>query len=146
MRHKEAKNPIISELIAEQLKNLSYLVENFFKLRLQIIIKSIFNNKFLRKDSLCMEELKILNSATQLLESYLKNIKNISEGLTPQEITLDELTGDFFLIRFLKNVPQIIGADLKKYGPFLIDDIAILPKKEVETLLKREAVILILSN
>lgn len=47
------------------------------------------------------------------------------------------------MIRFLKEVPQIIGTDLKRYGPFLKEDIAVLPKKNIETLLAHHAVVLI---
>ncbi len=41
------------------------------------------------------------------------------------------------LIRFLKDVPSIIGVDLKAHGPFLKEDIAILPWENAESLIRQ---------
>jgi DNA replication factor GINS len=45
------------------------------------------------------------------------------------------------VVRFLVDIPAIIGADLKPYGPFKPEDIATLPLENVEILMKGKAAI-----
>ena len=40
-------------------------------------------------------------------------------------------------VRFVQDVPQIIGVDLKTHGPFKAEDIASLPKENAEALIKQ---------
>lgn len=41
------------------------------------------------------------------------------------------------LVRFVKDVPSIIGVDLKTHGPFLKEDIARLPLENAESLIRQ---------
>jgi DNA replication factor GINS len=41
-------------------------------------------------------------------------------------------------VRFLKEVPAIIGADMKTYVPFKPEDIATLPVENAKALIKQE--------
>ncbi|TFG05482.1 MAG: hypothetical protein EU536_01900 [Promethearchaeota archaeon] len=141
---KNTKNSTILAYIEQQLHNLSYVTEDLFICRLQKMINFIINNKIIKTELLCIEELRLLGSLNKIIESYLNNIHGISLGQIPQQITNNDLSEDYLLIRFLKEIPQIIGTDLKKYGPFLVDDIAILPKKNAEALLKHQAGVLIM--
>ena len=47
----------------------------------------------------------------------------------------------FVEIRFLKDVPTIVGADMKTYGPFKEEDVASLPAENAEVLIKRGVVV-----
>ncbi|MGB9779090.1 MAG: hypothetical protein ACPLW8_06745, partial [Candidatus Bathyarchaeales archaeon] len=41
------------------------------------------------------------------------------------------------VLRFLKDVPAIIGSDMKPYGPFKNEDIASLPVENAKILVKQ---------
>ena len=41
------------------------------------------------------------------------------------------------VIRFLKEVDEIIGADLEKYGPFKIEDVATIPYENAQALIAK---------
>ncbi len=41
------------------------------------------------------------------------------------------------LARLLRDVPSFIGADLKTYGPYKCEDVALLPAQNVDALIKR---------
>ena len=41
------------------------------------------------------------------------------------------------VLRFLKDVPAIIGADMKTYGPFKVEDVASLPIENAKVLIKQ---------
>jgi len=43
------------------------------------------------------------------------------------------------LIRFIKEVPPIVGADLRTYGPFRPEDVALLPAQNAEALIRQGA-------
>ncbi|MFX1293773.1 MAG: hypothetical protein ACFFD2_02770 [Promethearchaeota archaeon] len=130
-------------MIEQKISNLSYMIADLYKLRLKKSFNLIMNGRSLQKDVLCVEELNVFSSINKILNNYLENLNLLLKGETPQELKDDTLNGEYFVIRFLKDVPQIIGADLRQYGPFLIDDITVLPKKNVETLLAHKAVVLI---
>ena len=40
-------------------------------------------------------------------------------------------------LRFIKNIPTIIGADMKTYGPFIAEDVASLPVENAKMLVKQ---------
>jgi len=44
---------------------------------------------------------------------------------------------ELVLVRFLQDVPPIVGVDLKTYGPFRKEDVANLPKENAEALIKQ---------
>ena len=140
---KRVKNPMILALIEQKINNISHMIEEFCKLRLKKSLFLVLKGKLLHKDVYCIDELQVFNPINKILDNYLKNLNFSLKGESPPKFSNDILDGEYFAIRFLKEVPQIIGADLKRYGPFLIDDIAILPKSNVETLLKHQAVTLI---
>ncbi len=119
------------------------MIEGLYKIRLKKAINLIMSGKSLQKNILCVEELKVFSSLNDVLRTYLENLTLILKGESPQEFVNDGLYEDYLIVRFLREVPQIMGSDLKEYGPFLIDDIAILPKEHVEPLLEHKAIVLI---
>ena len=46
-------------------------------------------------------------------------------------------------IRFLKNIPAIMGADMKSYGPFIAEDVASLPPQNAQILVKQGLAVLV---
>ncbi|RMW35766.1 MAG: hypothetical protein EA439_01015, partial [Nitrosopumilus sp.] len=42
-------------------------------------------------------------------------------------------------VRFLQEVDQIVGADLEKYGPFKVEDIATIPYENAQALIAKNA-------
>ena len=44
---------------------------------------------------------------------------------------------DILLVRFVKDVPSIIGVDLKTHGPFKREDVATLPYENAESLIRQ---------
>ncbi len=41
------------------------------------------------------------------------------------------------VVRFLKDVPAIVGADLKTYGPFKSEDVASIPVENAKVLIRQ---------
>ena len=40
-------------------------------------------------------------------------------------------------LRFIKNIPAIMGADMKSYGPFIVEDVASMPAENAKVLVKQ---------
>ena len=65
-------------------------------------------------------------------------VKNLFEGketetaLKPKEEKLERI-----LVRFTREMPAIMGTDMKSYGPFKAEDIATLPLQNAEALLRQ---------
>jgi len=47
------------------------------------------------------------------------------------------------VLRFTKAIPGIIGADMKTYGPFAVEDVASVPAKNAEMLVKQGLAVLV---
>ncbi len=62
-----------------------------------------------------------LNGRLKLLETVAKNHKSRS-----------------IIVRFLKSIDQIIGADLEKYGPFEAEDVTTLPFENARALIAKK--------
>jgi len=59
-----------------------------------------------------------LNGKSKLLESISQNHKT-----------------ETVVVRFLKEMDQIVGSDLKKYGPFKAEDVASIPNENAQALI-----------
>ena len=62
-----------------------------------------------------------LNGKEKLLESIAKNHKTKST-----------------VVRFLKEIDQMVGADMEKYGPFQAEDVATLPYDNAQALIAKK--------
>ena len=40
------------------------------------------------------------------------------------------------LVRFLKDIPSFVGIDLRTYGPFRAEDVALIPAPNAEALIR----------
>lgn len=140
---KSMKNKLNLMLIEQKLKNILYMIKETYKIRFNKVLILIMNEKSIQKDLLDIEELKVFNTIGNILGTHLKNVDLALRGESVQKLADNPLGGDYFVIRFLKSVPEIYGVDLKRYGPFEIDDVAVLPKKNVELLLEHQAVMII---
>ena len=47
------------------------------------------------------------------------------------------------VLRFTKNIPGIVGADMKTYGPFVAEDVASLPVENAKMLVKQGLAVLV---
>ena len=91
--------------------------------------------KKLPLDALSVEEKKIFSIFSSFYKEYQLFRKKLFQGAV--------LTSDFsepskrVTLRILKDIPDLIGSDMKSYGPFLVEDVASLPPENAELLIKR---------
>jgi DNA replication factor GINS len=79
-----------------------------------------------------------------ILDSYLESFRKkrsiilaASEGREKMLKTLSKMIySRKIIVRFLKPIEQFMGVDMTKYGPFIEEDVAILPFENARSLIE----------
>jgi DNA replication factor GINS len=91
--------------------------------------------KTVPQDSLTEEEETLQRSISPSVEAYQDLLKKILTGRLPH--LERKKKPKKIVVRILKEIPAIIGSDMKAYGPFKAEDIATLPPENARVLIKQ---------
>jgi len=126
---------ILSSLALKERKMIESLTNRLIELRVN---KASHLND---TDNLTSEERYIIEPLSFFDKRWKKVSLTIKKG---QPFKLDaiseELSSRFAMVRFLQPTLSIIGVDLKKYGPFKKEDVAIIPSENAKPLVKQKIV------
>lgn len=86
--------------------------------------------RLLRRQKICRDFLSGTLDLERLMGDERGLFKEGSEGPKPEGAKK-------ILARLLRDVPPFVGVDLKTYGPYKTEDVALLPAQNAEALIKR---------
>jgi len=124
-----------ARLMHQEFENAKKLVKELMKLRKEKILRKIISGKIVAEDSLAMEEKDLHYELLSLTESYQVILKNVLRGQVPQ-VEREEKPRRT-LVRFVQEIPAIIGSDMNTYGPYKAEDVATLPSENARILIKQ---------
>ena len=120
---------IQGRLLVREKEMTERLLNELKQTRVQKIISAAQNQIPIQSASLTDHELGIL-------ESIKKSLSSSGEPPTPQD---SGVTTELMVVRFLEDIPEIVGVDLRIYGPFKKEDVASLPTPNAHALEKQGA-------
>ncbi len=126
----------IEAKIKDELVNIT---TNLTTLLLNIRLSKAKNSERLDFENLLDEEKFVLDGEEELRERTEMILSATLNGRTRVLETISQKNKTKSLvIRFLKEIDQIVGADLEKYGPFKSEDIATLPYENAQALIAKK--------
>jgi DNA replication initiation complex subunit (GINS family) len=126
-----------ARLIAKEQENVKRLMRELSTLRFNKIVDYVVSSKPLRKETLAVEETTILLGLRPYFEDFQLFLKNSLRGKPSKIIKKGGNSSKKKLLRFLHEVPAVVGADLMIYGPFSIEDVGTLPDENAKVLVKQ---------
>jgi len=128
-----------AKLLKRERRNVQKMVKELLNSRFNKLLEGVFYGKPIDEESLTEEERKIYSKVESLKDALDRFIKDLLEGRCEIEEKLKERK--YILIRFVKDVPAIVGSDMKTYGPFKSEDLATLPVENAKILIKQGAAV-----
>lgn len=123
-------NSIRGRLLVKEKEITKRLLDELKQARLRKIILGAQNRIPIQPPELIEEEIAVITNIRQSLTTF-------SQDPHPQETSsASALT----IVRFIQDIPEIVGVDLKIYGPFKKEDVASLPPPNAQALEKQHAV------
>ncbi len=122
---------IIKEILERRLKKITELA----LLNLKTSAETKETENMLEEEKIIYEKLK--DAFIKYKRSVIDKVLNLEEPSINFNEEKKEEKKEYVLVRFLHPVPKFIGDDLKVYGPFKEEEIAKLPRKVVEILVKK---------
>ena len=117
------------------------MLEELLWARYKKLLKTITQSQKLPSELLTLEEAKMCESFVAFTDTYQKFSKNLLQGQIPKGET--QVINRRTTLRFTKSIPAIIGADMKTYGPFAVEDVASLPAENAKILVKQGLAVLV---
>lgn len=122
------------ELLKKELENVQFMLKDLFDIRMMKIFGVVQTQSEVNLDKLTTTEEEmhksVVNSINKCLEQLL-----FFKG---EEIRKDvKEEPKYLIVRLLRSIPAIVGADLRTYGPFESDDVAVLPSNNATVLVSR---------
>lgn len=124
-----------ARLMQREFTNVQKMVDELIQLRYRKTFRKTINGKIVPRESLTKEEEKFIEEISPLVESYQAVVKEILRGRLSRVKRKEKPKKK--LVRFLQEIPAIIGADMKTYGPFKPENIATLPSENARILIKQ---------
>jgi DNA replication factor GINS len=122
-------------LLLKEKETATRLFNELKETRLRKIINGVRNSLEMDAAALSAEEKVLIDNIKQSVQSFNANRRTATEGSgTP------EAAPELAVVRFLQDIPEIVGVDLKMYGPFKKEDVASLPAQNAQALIKQGAV------
>jgi DNA replication initiation complex subunit (GINS family) len=117
-------------LIATQTKMLESMVRQLLKLRTS---KAMRHNTVLQ---LLPEERYVCSAEQKFRRRFEKLVEAVSTGQPSfVEFAHTEESRRNVTVRFLKRVDELVGLDLRHYGPFEVEDVASIPAASADILI-----------
>jgi DNA replication factor GINS len=129
------KKTVKALLIKQELKNAKTLIKKLAQKRYKKILQLVNTGKPIPQDTLTPEEEKVYKEISSSLGSYHKFLKDILRGQVSS--IKEEIPPTNMVLRFLQETPAIIGVDMKTYGPFKPEDVAVLPIENANLLIRQ---------
>ncbi|MGA2385581.1 MAG: hypothetical protein ABSG33_03510 [Candidatus Bathyarchaeia archaeon] len=149
------KKSVKVSLLDREANNVTLMLEELLLARYRKLLETISQNQTLPSELLTVEEAKMCESFLSFAGAYQKFTRDLLQGqisqtipqttpqtsqqIPPQTAVKVEAEADHkrVALRFTKSIPAIIGADMKSYGPFKVEDVASLPAENAKILVKQ---------
>ena len=122
-----------SRLLIRERDIVGRLLDELREERLHKILENAKNGISVPEDGLTVEEQPLvhtLNSSLATFREQKLETNNASPALEQTELTV---------VRFLQDIPEIVGTDLRIYGPYKKEDVGSLPTRNAQALIKQGA-------
>jgi DNA replication initiation complex subunit (GINS family) len=129
------KKTVKANLLEHELQNVKRIVEELTYARFKKIVKIISEGAKPPADYLSPEELQMVTKILPVVDAYQTFAANLLIGQLSQ--TDSTKTYQRASLRFKKEIPGIIGADMQSYGPFVPEDVASVPIENARILVKQ---------
>jgi DNA replication factor GINS len=129
------KRTVKAELLETEMKNVKLMVHGLIRIRYKKLIKKTSEGQKLPLESLTTHEEKIFTEFLSLTEVYRNFVKALLQGHGSEFKA--ESKHKMVVLRFFREIPEIMGVDMKTYGPFKAEDIASIPVENAKILIKR---------
>jgi DNA replication initiation complex subunit (GINS family) len=130
------KRTVKGRAMLKEEENAKRLIEDLTRTRLEKIIHAVMEEGAISTTILSEEETSLYENLASEIESYRSLVKKVLRGQKP-EVGRRTARKGMIVVRILKDVPAIIGADMKTYGPFKPEDVAALPQENARLLIKQ---------
>jgi len=124
-----------AKLLNREFKSVKNMAEELVRLRYDKALKKSLARETVLREVLTEEEEKLYGEILPLAEAYQAFLKGVLQGRLAR-IEREEKPKKM-LLRFVQEIPAIVGSDMKTYGPFEPEDIATLPSENARILIKQ---------
>lgn len=124
-----------AKILIREARNVRKMVNELVSLRQQKIAGAMLAGEAVPTDRLPQEEEILLKGIAPPFESFQALPKDLLSGRMQQGSSTQRPKHK--VLRFLKETPSIIGADMKAYGPFKPEDVASIPQENAKILVKQ---------
>ena len=131
------KKTVKGRAITVESENVKKLLTDLAETRLKKIIESSLKGEVISAVLLSEEETRLYDTVSSGIEGYRNMIERVLRGQQPTTAKKDLKEEGMIIVRILKEVPAIVGVDMKTYGPYKPEDIAALPKENAKLLIKQ---------
>jgi DNA replication factor GINS len=129
------KRTVKANLLKKEMQNMKHMVRELIRARYRKILNRAARGEEVSRDVLTVEDEQIYGKISPLAEIVSNFASEILHGHEPK--TMSDLKHKRITMRMLKEIPAIIGADMKTYGPFKTEDVASLPAENARILAKQ---------
>jgi DNA replication factor GINS len=129
------KNTTKAKLLKHEFRNAKNMVGDLIRLRYDKALKKSLTRENVPRDVLTQEEEKLYGEILPLAEAYQGFLKNVLRGRL--SYVDREEKKSMVVLRFVQEIPALVGSDMKTYGPFEPEDIATLPAENARILIKQ---------
>jgi len=124
-----------AKLLKREFENVNNMAKELFQLRYKKLREKSLARETVPREVLTEEEEKFHGEILPLSEAYHSFLKDVLQGRLSR--VEKEEKPKKVLVRFVQEIPAIVGSDMKTYGPFKPEDIATLPSENARVLVKQ---------
>jgi DNA replication initiation complex subunit (GINS family) len=133
-----------AKLLGNEFRNVKIMLGQLLQVRYKKFLEKASFKENVHKENLTGEEKKLYSEVLPLAETYKAFSKDILRG------HLSNIRKDrkqtMIVLRFVQEIPALVGSDMKTYGPFAPEDIATLPPENAQVLIKQGVAVEVDSN
>ncbi len=129
------KRTVKANLLRKEMQNTKRMVKELVQARYRKILGKVASGEEAPREVLTVEEEQFYAKISPLVETVSSFTSETLHGHEPK--TMSDLKHKRITMRMLKEIPAIIGADMKTYGPFKTEDVASIPVENARILAKQ---------
>lgn len=123
------------KLIQLEEENVKRMISDLVRARYTKLLQLIEKNEVIPLGSLIEEEESLYGDLMASKKAFDRLLSDILHGQKPK--VKQSRSRGFSVVRILGEIPQIIGVDMRVYGPFKPEDITVLPEENARALIKQ---------